>query len=443
MGRLAGWAASLAGLFALPCAAAAAGALHEVARFEANGLEGLAQAADGSWILADATAHVFWRVDATGAVQRFGTPDAVPLTIIPFGDGWAATAQSREPDRASFAKAGPTREAFAHLGAQVLLLDAQGRVTRRIAGPDGSFFNGMDRLGDALLVADSTAGTIWRVDARKGTVRPWLRDPLLEGEGGRFPGANGLRVVGDTVYVANSTRNAIYRVGVDAHGHAAGPPSAVATVAGPDDFDVDAHGTIFLPSTDRLLAVPPSGSPSVLGEGCTGCNSARLAHDGHTLLVVTHGFGPDPGAGRLYSIDTSQGNTMANPLGLKAHHITARVRDIGRAIAWYRDVLGLELADQGERLGGQMKFASLRLPGYAISLVQLQAPATEVQSGQALLPTWIHPVFSVPDADALYRRFKAAGQRVAVHGPEPATVTSFLAYDPDGNELEFVVDGTP
>ena len=239
---------------------------------------------------------------------------------------------------------------------------------------------------------------------------------------------------------------------IDAAGEPADSLARIADVQGPDDFAVTADGTILLPSADQLLAIPPGGSPSVLGSDCKGCDAARLSRDARTLFVVTHGFGPAPGQGHVYSIDVGSTHTMVhpagnppgNPLGLKVHHITARVHDVARATAWYRDVLGLEPVDRGERMGGAMKYSTLRLPGFAVSLVQLAQPATEVAVGQAVLPSWVHIVFSVPDPDALYRKLQARGEHLAMHGPPPSgPIKSFLVYDSEGTEIEIVAEDEP
>ena len=107
-------------------------------------------------------------------------------------------------------------------------------------------------------------------------------------------------------------------------------------------------------------------------------------------------------------------------------------------------MLGLEPAEHGERMDGAMKYATLRLPGFAVSLVQLAQPATEVAVGQPLLPSWVHIVFSAPDPDALYRSLKARGEHLAMHGPPPSgPVSSFLVYDSEGNEIEIVAEDEP
>jgi catechol 2,3-dioxygenase-like lactoylglutathione lyase family enzyme len=127
-----------------------------------------------------------------------------------------------------------------------------------------------------------------------------------------------------------------------------------------------------------------------------------------------------------------------NPLGLMAHHITARVHSVARASAWYHDVLGFRLLSQGERLGGTMKYADLEIPGFGVSLVELDQPALAVEPGQALVPSWIHIVFAARDPDHLYRTLRDRGVHVFTRGPETPRVTTFLMYDSEGNEIEIV-----
>lgn len=133
----------------------------------------------------------------------------------------------------------------------------------------------------------------------------------------------------------------------------------------------------------------------------------------------------------------------ANPLELRLLRITARVHDIARATAWYRDVLGFQVGDCGAALDGAMKYAHMHMRSYDVSLVQLDRPALAVSAGQPVLPSWIHPVFAVVDPDSLYLRMQQMGVKVLVRAPTvPAKVTTFLFYDSEGNELEIVPDAT-
>ena len=62
-----------------------------------------------------------------------------------------------------------------------------------------------------------------------------------------------------------------------------------------------------------------------------------------------------------------------NPLGLKAHHATASVADLDRAVRWYEQMLGFRAVNRGDRPNG-MRFADLEIPGYGIGLVQNPGP---------------------------------------------------------------------
>jgi catechol 2,3-dioxygenase-like lactoylglutathione lyase family enzyme len=128
-----------------------------------------------------------------------------------------------------------------------------------------------------------------------------------------------------------------------------------------------------------------------------------------------------------------------NRLGLHVERITARVYDIARATAWYRDVLGMTVGHCGEQLEGRMKYAHLHWSGFGISLVQLDLPSLEPAVGQLVLPCWVHPVFAVNDPDRLYHQLQQEGARVVVRGHAgTGPINSFLLYDSEGNELEIV-----
>jgi len=131
-----------------------------------------------------------------------------------------------------------------------------------------------------------------------------------------------------------------------------------------------------------------------------------------------------------------------NPFGLKLNRFTARVRDIERATAWYRDILGFRVGETGTMLDGAMQYAYLHWPDFGVSLVQLNLPATEVALGEQVLPCWQHPVFEATDPHSLYQELKERGVDVFTHAPEvPERVTSFLFHDSEGNEIEIVSEG--
>jgi sugar lactone lactonase YvrE len=284
---------------------AGAAELVTVATTPSNGLEGMDVAADGSIYVTDAMAHVIHRIAPDGTLSTFAKLDVVPQVILLGARGSVVTAQQRDPDFKAMPAPQPGKprgmsaSSMGMLGAVLVELDAHGQVIKRVPGPDGAFFNGIDRFGRDYLIADSTSGRIWRYS--HGELSTWLKDDALLGPDGRFPGANGIKVVAGRVYVANTVAGVIYRIGSRA-GKPEGALTPVAHVAVPDDFAVARDGTIYLPSQGKVLRVAPDGSVSTLAEGCTGCDSALLTDHGHSLLLVTHGFGAGAGGGHVYKL---------------------------------------------------------------------------------------------------------------------------------------------
>jgi catechol 2,3-dioxygenase-like lactoylglutathione lyase family enzyme len=127
-----------------------------------------------------------------------------------------------------------------------------------------------------------------------------------------------------------------------------------------------------------------------------------------------------------------------NPLQLRAHHITAAVADIDRAVKWYEQVLGFRLVERGTRNGGAFQFATLEIPGFGVALVQLAGAQPAPVTDKPLSPDWVHIVFSVPDPAVTYRELKARGADVYTRGPAPLPLSSFLLHDSEGNEIEIV-----
>jgi sugar lactone lactonase YvrE len=77
---------------------------------------------------------------------------------------------------------------------KVYAISPAGDVTALASVPDAGFLNGMTWLKDGVvLIADSDAGVIWRLDVAAGRVEPWARDPLLDhpDEATHFPANTG------------------------------------------------------------------------------------------------------------------------------------------------------------------------------------------------------------------------------------------------------------
>lgn len=129
----------------------------------------------------------------------------------------------------------------------------------------------------------------------------------------------------------------------------------------------------------------------------------------------------------------------ANPLGLRAHHATASVVDIERAVKWYQDVLGFKLLDRGTH--GSFKFAELGIPGFNIGLIQLGESPMPKSATPPHSPSWVHIVFAVPDPAYAYRWLQQHGADVSIRTGAPTNpVTTFLVHDSEGNEIEIIAE---
>lgn len=278
-------------------------AFETLASTPKNGLEGMIVGKDGGIYVTDASDHVIHKVDRHGQRAVFATLPFVPQVIVLSDHGYVVTGQYKDPFSPPKPGEPPSPPArMDALDAVVATLDETGKVGTVVAGKPGSFFNGLSRVGKHFLIADSTAATIWRFDPAAKTVESWLMDPALKGADGHFPGANGLKVVGGYVYVANTSAGNIYRVQLTKDGEPQGTLTKYATVHHPDDFDIDSHGSVYLPSEGHVLKIDSSDHETTLADGCTGCDAALLTDAGHSLLLVTHGFGPGAGPGRLLKL---------------------------------------------------------------------------------------------------------------------------------------------
>src|ERR1700692_3496072 len=100
---------------------------------------------------------------------------------------------------------------------------------------------------------------------------------------------------------------------------------------------------------------------------------------------------------------------LPNPLGLTAHHITACVLDLERAIDWYQDMLGFKLVERGSRHEAAFQFAELAIQNFGVALVRFNEAAASRTADVLLAPSWLHIVFSVADPDNTYRLLKQRG----------------------------------
>jgi catechol 2,3-dioxygenase len=122
-------------------------------------------------------------------------------------------------------------------------------------------------------------------------------------------------------------------------------------------------------------------------------------------------------------------------------HVVVKVRNLERSKKFYQEVIGLDL--MGEVPEFRIAFlASNRRDHHELGLLEVgeDAPAAEFRQ-----PGLMHVAFRVPSYDALrakYAELKAHGVQVNATTDHGVALGVYFP-DPDGNEIEFYVDGNP
>lgn len=121
-------------------------------------------------------------------------------------------------------------------------------------------------------------------------------------------------------------------------------------------------------------------------------------------------------------------------------HVVLNVRDHGKSVPFYRDILGLR---EVGRLDNMVFFSATGENHHDIALAEVgsQAPYTG-ENGVGLC----HVAFKIGDSLDILRAAKAKLEResVAIRRIEDHQVSrSIYLADPDGNEIELYVDDDP
>ena len=115
-------------------------------------------------------------------------------------------------------------------------------------------------------------------------------------------------------------------------------------------------------------------------------------------------------------------------------HVVLRVPDLKRSVAWYGEVLGMEVV----QAVGPVAFLTFDHEHHRLALIETPIAAPR-EEGAAGLDHVAFAVDSLGHLLATYVRLKALGHAPALpinHGP----TTSLYYRDPDGNGVEFFVD---
>jgi len=276
-----------AGLFLAGRAVRAQAAPDILARFP-NGtfLENLVVRPDGAVLFTNYFARAIEIWSPASGAARFAAVDGHPVSLAPLGDGGHALAV-----HGAVFTAGPA--AMRGSGA-VLLLDAAGTLTRRIALPEAIFPNGMLLLApDLLLLADSALGRIWAITLSTGAVAVWLdHASFAPAPNLPYPGLNGIKRAGDGLLLSNSAQRSLLRLGLAGNAPEGAPALRASMTTGVDDFAVLADGSVVAATHAEGLAFLPAGEAAprlIPAPGVEGSTAVALTPDGRAVYALGTG----------------------------------------------------------------------------------------------------------------------------------------------------------
>ncbi|KAL7904748.1 hypothetical protein GGI35DRAFT_489621 [Trichoderma velutinum] len=187
-----------------------------------------------------------------------------------------------------------------------------------------SFLNGIATLDHkTVIVTDTNLGLLWKVDISTGHYEIFLQDPSMAiPEGSSIPaGINGVHIHNGYLYFTNTAQMSLSRFPISKGGTITGSIQRIAEDFMCDDFDVQADGTVYLPTTGQntVIRVSLDGrvqqlagtADSLAVGGGTAAQFGRGPHQKKTLFVTTSGdrFSPINGTlmepGKLVAVDLS------------------------------------------------------------------------------------------------------------------------------------------
>ena len=121
-------------------------------------------------------------------------------------------------------------------------------------------------------------------------------------------------------------------------------------------------------------------------------------------------------------------------------HVVIAVSDMDRALAFYRDVLGMDVVFDQELAGEPFSGRAIGglVGGTSIELLRLPGQRAD-DSPAAYKPVGLQVIsFSVPDLDHAHATIKDAVGDRAQNPFEVEGVRMFFVTDPDGTVIEFV-----
>ncbi len=122
---------------------------------------------------------------------------------------------------------------------------------------------------------------------------------------------------------------------------------------------------------------------------------------------------------------------VSNGIPTQLGHVALRVRDLDRAVAFYRDVVGLPLRS---RHGDQVAFLGIRADAsHEIALFALGTDAPGPEPARVGLYHMAWEMASFEDLQAFHNRLLSSGAHITGYSDRQCNV---MFLDPDGNENE-------
>jgi catechol-2,3-dioxygenase len=123
--------------------------------------------------------------------------------------------------------------------------------------------------------------------------------------------------------------------------------------------------------------------------------------------------------------------TTATGVPTQLGHVALRVRDLNRAVEFYRDVVGLPLRSQH---GDQVAFLGVRPDAsHEVALFALGADAPGPEANRVGMYHMAWEMASFSDLEAFHARLLAHGANITGYSDRQCNV---MFTDPDGNENE-------
>jgi sugar lactone lactonase YvrE len=280
-------------------------------------LENLAVRADGSILVTVLNHKQLWYVPAPN-----GSRPVTPVLVHTF-EGFAMGIVETEPD--IFYVSTLDQATLERFDMRGWVPGAPVKPTRVLTFDQPAGLNGACLLAPrVILLADSLAGLIWRVDltddGRTATASVWLRHHSMAPDPdngftsplGPQPGINGIRHAARTnvVYYTSTAQKLFMRVAVDPATHTpVGQPEVVAADITADDFCLDENaGVVYLTThTDNTIVRVP------IDAGAEGAKTRVVAGDPFTEQLVgpsSAAWGRGPADyGRIAYVTTDGGHT--------------------------------------------------------------------------------------------------------------------------------------